>query len=248
MTTLTQKLLGEFLGTFYLVLTIVVSGNPAAIGGVLVVAVFSLGRISGAAFNPAVTIACRLAGAMDNKTAVTYIAIQCWAAFLAASLGAFIIDAAPGAPMPADESTGGVFRAVFAELLYTTLLALVVLSVAVSKHGANSYFGLAIGGTVFVGATSVGKISGAAFNPAVAMGLQIARCTWSGDSTPDACHALAYLPMYWATGMVGGAAAAALFKIMGDPAPGAADEAADAAAPTEADDLLKYNSTAERTV
>jgi aquaporin Z len=61
--------------------------------------------------------------------------------------------------------------AAVAELLFTFALAYVVLNVATSKdHPNNSFYGLAIGSTVMVGAFAVGGISGGAFNPAVAIG------------------------------------------------------------------------------
>src|SRR5882757_8884730 len=57
------------------------------------------------------------------------------------------------------------------ELLFTFALAYVVLNVATSKdHPDNSFYGLAIGFTVMVGAVAVGGISGGAFNPAVVLG------------------------------------------------------------------------------
>jgi aquaporin Z len=61
-----------------------------------------------------------------------------------------------------------------AEFTFTFALAYVVLNVATSKdHPGNSFYGLAIGFTVFAGATAAGRISGGAFNPAVAPGASV---------------------------------------------------------------------------
>jgi glycerol uptake facilitator-like aquaporin len=63
-----------------------------------------------------------------------------------------------------------------AEFLFTFALAYVVLNSAMSKDTAyNSFYGLAIGMTVMVGAFSVGAISGGAFNPAVALGVVVTK-------------------------------------------------------------------------
>jgi aquaporin Z len=64
--------------------------------------------------------------------------------------------------------------ALLAEFLFTFALVYVVLNVATAKDtSGNSFYGLAIGFTVLVGAFSVGNISGGAFNPAVAAGLSV---------------------------------------------------------------------------
>lgn len=179
-----NKYLTEFLGTFFLVLTIgcnVLGGNPLApiaIGGALMVMIFAGGHISGAHFNPAVTLAVTCRGKCTTQDACAYIIFQVLGAALAAFAATYLYSAAamklvdaaakaPAAPFP----TGPAF---LAELLFTFALAWVVLNAATSKGTANnSFYGLAIGGTVMVGAFSVGSISGGAFNPAVAIGAAI---------------------------------------------------------------------------
>lgn len=70
---------------------------------------------------------------------------------------------------------GVVFAAFLSELVFTFALGWVVLNVATSRdHPVNSFYGLAIGLTVAAGAIAVGSISGAAFNPAVAVALTVA--------------------------------------------------------------------------
>ncbi len=164
----------ELIGTFFLVFTIgmVVVGNvaaaPLAIGSILMVMVYMGGHVSGAHYNPAVTIAIYLRGAMETRDVLPYWAAQILGAWLAAG-AVQIITGETFAPAPGADY--GVVEALLAEIIVTFALALVILNVATSKATeGNSYFGLAIGFTVMAGAASVGGISGGAFNPAVGTG------------------------------------------------------------------------------
>ena len=171
-----NKYLAEFIGTFFLVLTIgcsVLAGGagvipPLAIGSALMVMVYAGGHLSGAHYNPAVTIAVWLRGRCPASDIVPYIASQVLGASAAAAAVRFLrpVEAAAVQAVVRD-----VPRAFTAEFLYTFALAYVVLNVATSKRTqGNSYYGLAIGFTVLTGAFAVGDISGGAFNPAVAVG------------------------------------------------------------------------------
>jgi len=171
-----NKYLAEFIGTFFLVLTIgcsVLAGGggvipPLAIGSALMVMVYAGGHLSGAHYNPAVTIAVWLRGRCPASDVVPYIASQILGASAAAAAVKFLRPAeAAGVQAVARD----VPRAFGAEFLFTFALAYVVLNVATSKRTqGNSYYGLAIGFTVLSGAFAVGDISGGAFNPAVAVG------------------------------------------------------------------------------
>jgi aquaporin Z len=169
-----NKLITEFIGTFFLVLTIsltVTSGSPLAalaIGSVLMVMVYMGGHISGAHYNPAITLGVLIRGKIETGEALKYMAVQLVGAIVAAHLATFltgdVFAAAPGAGVPA-------LNAVVAEVVFTFALVLVVLQVATNDATAgNSYYGLAIGFTVMAGALAVGDISGGAFNPAVGVG------------------------------------------------------------------------------
>ncbi len=94
-------------------------------------------------------------------------------------------------------------KALIAEFLFTFALCYVVLNVAATKETeGNSFFGLAIGFTVLVGAYAVGAISGGAFNPAVALGVSIMKLTaWS------------QLWVFFVANLLGGVAAAGIFKL-----------------------------------
>jgi len=170
-----NKYITELIGTFFLVLTIgcsVIAGGPhvvppLAIGAVLMVMVFAGGHVSGAHYNPAVTLAVFLRGRCPAGDVVPYMASQVIGAALAAGAVKFLTGGVQSPPLIL--ATG---PALVAEFLFTFALAYVVLNVATSKATAgNSYYGLAIGMTVMSGAFAVGAISGAAFNPAVAVGI-----------------------------------------------------------------------------
>jgi aquaporin Z len=99
------------------------------------------------------------------------------------------------------------------EVLYTFALALVVLHVATAPATAgNSYFGLAIGFTIVVGAFAGGPISGGAFNPAVGTGPILVHALAGGGT-------MANLWYYLVGPLAGGALAAVVFKLQGGAEP-----------------------------
>ena len=175
-----KKYIVEFIGTFFLILTIgctvIAPGAgemaPLAIGSVLAVMIFAGGHISGAHYNPAVTLAVTLRGKCTWNDAIAYWVAQLFAAVAAA----FTVQFLKGATAMAAVTAGApnVPQALVAEFLFTFALCFMVLNVATAKGTAgNSFYGFAIGFTVLVGAYSVGAISGGAFNPAVAVGISV---------------------------------------------------------------------------
>ena len=205
-----KKLLTEFIGTFFLVLTVgltVLNGTPAAplaIGSALIVMVYMGGHISGAHYNPAVTLAVIARGGMDRRDVIPY-----WVAQLAGALAAAaIVQAIVGstfAPAPGAEAT--TLGALLVEVLFTFALALVVLNTATADEtSGNSYFGLAIGFTVMVGAFAGGGVSGGAFNPAVGTGPILWSAMAGGGSVAD-------LWLYLVGPFLGGWLAAVVFKL-----------------------------------
>ncbi len=170
-----RKYIAEFIGTFFLVLTVGCTVLPAAagviaplaIGASLMVMVYATGHVSGGHVNPAVTLAVFIRGRCDAKDVLPYWIAQVLAG-LAAAFTASWLTGVHGAPMTIS-NTPAAFAA---EFLFTFALATVVLNSATAKGTAgNSFYGLAIGMTVMVGAFAVGGISGGAFNPAVAVGI-----------------------------------------------------------------------------
>jgi aquaporin Z len=170
-----RSLAVEFIGTFFLVLTVGCSGRggsalaPLAIGAVLMVMIYAGGHISGAHYNPAVTVAALVRGRIGLSDAAGYWVAQLVAGVLAALVVRAVVE--PGQTRPLALSGHAMADAFVVEMLFTFALAYVVLNVATSKdHPNNSFYGLAIGFTVLAGAVAVGGISGGAFNPAVVLG------------------------------------------------------------------------------
>jgi aquaporin Z len=204
------KLLTEFIGTFFLVLTVgstVLSGTPfapLAIGSALMVMVYMGGHISGGHYNPAVTLGVALRGAMDRRDVVPYWVAQLVGALAAAAVVQVVLGAT-FAPAPGPEAS--TLAAVLVEVLFTFALVLVVLNTATAEETAgNSYFGLAIGFTVVVGAFAGGGVSGGAFNPAVGTG-PILWQTLAGNGS------LSSLWLYLVGPFLGGWLAAVVFKL-----------------------------------
>ena len=205
-----NKYIAEFIGTFFLVLAIGCSviGNgagpfaPLAIGSALMVMIFAGGYISGGHFNPAVTLGVWLRGKCEAKDVAPYLVFQTIGAVLAAFVVLFL--KAGTAVKPLQPAT---LPALVAEFLFTFALVYVVLNVATARGtSGNSFYGLAIGFTVLVGAFSVGNISGGAFNPAVAVATSImGLSSWTN------------LWIYLVADFAGAAVAAGAFKVV-DPA------------------------------
>ena len=202
-----HKAVVELIGTFFLVLviglTVIAPGAgamaPLAIGAILMVMVYAGGPVSGAHYNPAVTLAVWLRGKCDAKDVPVYVGAQVLGALLAAGLVGLCKPDRVVSPMALD-----VVPALLVEGVFTFALAFVVLQVAASKASAgNSYFGLAIGFTVLAAAYAGGPISGGAFNPAVAVGI-----TWMGLS------AWSNLWIFLAANLAGGALAALACRLV----------------------------------
>lgn len=162
------KLITEFVGVFFLVLVIALTGNPVAIGFGLMVLVYMGGHISGAHYNPAISFGAWLSKAISTKTMLLYWFVQMIGAVVATVLAAWLISWT-FTPSIGEGTT--IMQAVTIEALFTFLLVLVVLNVAVSKKTKwNSFYGLAIWLTVLMAAFAGGPLSWWAFNPAVWVG------------------------------------------------------------------------------
>ena len=170
------KLITEFIGTFFLTLTICTAAAfgtagsyaPFAIASTLMVMIYAGGHVSGAHYNPAVTISIYLRGACDKSEVAPYIASQVVAGVMGAMVASNVLMP-DGEVGPLVMDTGPAFGA---ELMFTFALAYVILNVATSEStDGNGYYGAAIAFVVLAGALTVGPISGASFNPAVTASL-----------------------------------------------------------------------------
>jgi len=206
-----RRYLTEFIGTFFLVFTIgltVTAGSPMAplaIGSSLMIMVYMGGHVSGGHYNPAVSLALLLRGKMSSvREFVGYVVSQVAGAIVAA-LTTYVIVGQTLKVAPADSAS--TLGALLVEILFTFALALVVLNVAASaKTQGNSFYGLAIGFTIVVGAFAGGPISGGAFNPAVGTGPILVDAVVGGGS-------LSHLWLYLVGPFLGGALAAGVFGI-----------------------------------
>ena len=173
-----SKLAAEFIGTFFLALTIctaAVHGSageyaPFAIAATLMVMIYAVGHISGAHFNPAVTVAVWIRGACDKNDVAPYIGTQ----LLAGALAAFVSQELLFSETSVASIQMDTTNAISAEFLYTFALVFVILNVATAEATeGNSYYGAAIAFVVLAGALTVGEISGGSFNPAVTGALYV---------------------------------------------------------------------------
>jgi aquaporin Z len=202
-----SKYITEFIGTFFLVLTIgcsvLIGGSgviaPLAIGSALMVMIYAGGHVSGGHYNPAVTLGVWLRGRCPTQDVVPYWVAQVLGAVLASLVLNYLKGGFGDKPMVLK-----IGPALLAEFLYSFALVYVVLNSATAKANAgNSFYGLAIGFTVMTGAFAVGSISSAAFNPAVAIGISIMGLSaWSN------------LWIYLVANFLGGWVAALTFKFI----------------------------------
>lgn len=203
MTGTARNAVAELLATFLFVFAIIAAINnagdftPLAIGLALMVLVYATGHLSGAHLNPAVSFGAWIRGAMSLGDMIAY--------WVAQFVGAALAALATAPLFPKGEALEiEVGPSFLVEALFTFILVYVVLNVATSKDtDGNSFYGLAIGSTVFVGAATVGSISGGGFNPAVALGLSVSgQFAWSS------------LWLYVAAPLAGAALAAIAFRVL----------------------------------
>jgi aquaporin Z len=205
----------EFTGTFFLVLTVgcsVMVGTPMAplaIGAAMMVMVYMGGHVSGAHYNPAISLGLVLRGSFAASELAAYIGAQL-AGAVVAGLAVWLITGRTFVPAPGAHTT--MIAALLVEILYTTALVLVVMNVATAAETAgNSFYGLAIGFTVAAGAFAGGPISGGAFNPAVGLGPALIHAIVSRGP-------IGHVWLYIVGPCIGAAIAAAIFKVQHDPA------------------------------
>jgi len=200
------KLITEFIGTFFLTLTICTaaafgtagSHAPFAIASTLMVMIYAGGHVSGAHYNPAVTVSIYIRGACDKSDVAPYIATQVAAGVAAALVASNVLMPNADVSSMAMDTT----PALAAELMFTFALAYVILNVATSESTeGNGYYGAAIAFVVLAGALTVGPISGASFNPAVTASLVSSGVLEAADSW-----------IHIAPQLVGGALAALVFN------------------------------------
>jgi aquaporin Z len=235
-----QRLLAEFIGPFALVfvgagavIAAGASGNGAGGAGVITIAaayglafaamVTALGHISGGHINPAVTIGAWVTQKISSRDALSYVVAQC----AGGVVGGFLLRASMpqtiwrpvhlGTPLVAGVTNG---QAVLIEAVLTFFLVWVIFASAIDPEGAfGKVAGLAIGFVVFVDVAMAYPFTGAAIDPARALGPELAGGTWTGWW------------VYWVGPVAGAVIAAALYDwaiLQRRGAGGAATEAGEA--------------------
>lgn len=199
-----RKYIVEFIGTFFLVSGAIFGGAVGA-SLALIVMVYAGGHISGAHYNPAVTTAMYIRKKVTAAELPGYYIAQLLGGIISATLIYYVFER-QGVNFLCDGFPSGVVKTALAEIIGTFALAYVVLNVATTKGTAgNSYFGLAIGGTVLAMALAFGKFSGGVFNPAVGLGLCVHKSMcWEN------------LWMFFVAPLIGGILAAIVFRIVNE--------------------------------
>jgi aquaporin Z len=173
-----RKLASECIGTFALVFagtgaividhatggSITHPGVALTFGLIILAMIYTFGDVSGAHFNPAVTIAFAAARRFPWREVPGYIGAQLCGAFAASGLLRLLFpaDATLGATLPA----GPAAQSFILEIVLTFLLMLVILSVSTGSSEKGITAGIAIGAVIGLEAMFAGPICGASMNPA----------------------------------------------------------------------------------
>jgi MIP family channel proteins len=208
-----RRAVAEFVGAFTLVFAgmgAIMFGSSAGLTGIalahglaIAVMVSAVGHISGGHFNPAITFAFLLAGRMNAALAAIYAVSQLVAGAVAALLlnVIFPVNLDPGVPVVARTVGGG--SAVLAEAILTFFLVWVVFATAADARGTfKSIAGLAIGLTITLDILAAGPLTGAAMNPARALGPELVQNVWN------------HWWVYWVGPLAGGGVAGLVYELL----------------------------------
>ena len=181
-----KKLVGEFVGTFFLIIcgtgaiiinkesggAITHAGIAITFGLIVMALIYALGDVSGAHFNPAVSIAFAVAKKFPVQKVAPYIAAQLAGALAASFTLKLLFPSSEflGSTLPA----GSAGQSFILEFLLTFLLMFVILKVAHGSKEVGLFAGIAIGSVVLLEAMFAGPICGASMNPARSLGPAIA--------------------------------------------------------------------------
>jgi aquaporin TIP len=210
-----RRAVAEFVGAFTLVFAgmgSIMFGQASGLTGValahglaIAVMVSAVGHISGGHFNPAVTFGFLLTRRMDVALGAVYVVAQLAAGAIAALALNVIFPTPPnldtGVPVVnANVSSGS---AVLTEAIITFFLVWVVFATAADARGTfKSIAGLAIGLTITLGILATGPLTGAAMNPARALGPELVQNVWD------------HWWIYWLGPLAGGGIAALLYDML----------------------------------
>ena len=144
------------------------TGVSMVFGLIVMVMIYSIGNISGAHINPAVTLGFFFAGRIQKKEILPYVTSQLTGAVAAAGLLKLLFSGheSLGATLP----SGGIVNAFVLEIVLSFFLMFVILNVSTGHMEKGIMAGVAIGGTVALEALMGGPVSGASMNPARSLG------------------------------------------------------------------------------
>jgi len=173
-----QRYISELIGTFALVFcgpgavimndvsggTVTHVGIAITFGLIVMAMIYSIGEISGAHINPAVTIAFWVSGRFEKKEVLPYITAQMTGALLASAVLylLFPLHETQGATLP----SGSALQSFILEVILTFILMFVIIKVSTGSKETGTMAGIAIGGVVGLEAMFAGPITGASMNPA----------------------------------------------------------------------------------
>lgn len=199
-----KKLVMEFLGTFFFLLTIASGGSAFAIGAMLAVWIYIGGYISGGNYNPMVSLALFLRGRLSLNEMFSY-----WGAQVAGGIVAYLtaVFIRGGFPIPAPVEGISLFQAGFVEIGLAFTLAMIILVAATSRIANLGHIaGFAIGFTIPAIAAIGGNVTGALANPAIAIGSHVTSFLFGGPADFVA------MAMYIGAALIGGALAAYAYR------------------------------------
>lgn len=198
-----KKYAAEFIGTFFIVLSVGLTSNPLAIGILLTALVYIWGNCSGAHFNPAITLSFWSDGIMSTREAVIFVAGQIMGAFAGSELVLYLSGAA-FMPVPSDSITPLQFAVI--QFLFTFLLVMVYLILFnTERFRTNQIYGIVIGFTFYSVITVTSPLTGIGSNPALSLGFSIFEILLGGDS-------YIHLPIYILSPLIAGWAGAYAFR------------------------------------
>ena len=156
-------------------------GVGLVFGLIITVMIYAFGHLSGAHFNPAVTLAFVLARHFPVRRLVGYWIAQVAGALLAAGCLRLLFGnvAALGTTLPA--GAGGAWQSFGLETLLTFFLMIVIMAMATDTRAVGQAAALGIGATVGLEALFAGPISGASMNPARSLGPALMSWTWTAQ-------------------------------------------------------------------
>jgi MIP family channel proteins len=210
-----QEVLAEGIGTFSLVFagtgaivvntitdgTVTHLGISFVFGGVVAALIYGLGHISGAHFNPAVTLAFWTSGFFPKRRVLPYIFGQLLGAIAASALLriSFGLVGNLGTTLPLD---GNWLQSLLLETVLTFILMLIIFGSGLDRRAHIGFAGLAIGLTVGVEAAFMGPITGASMNPARSLGPALVSGIWQHHW------------VYWVAPIIGAQLAAIVYRLL----------------------------------